>query len=76
MPQKTVGTTYDELWDTAQDGPAIAVPPVDLTTARSMTPATGENEVIPANKPMLLKSNGKTYAKVASGTATVQVYPI
>jgi len=77
MPQVTATTSYGLLWDSLQDGPAILLcKTADLTTARSGTPASGESEVIPTNKPMLAKSNSKTYGKVASGTATVDIFPV
>lgn len=76
MPQVTATTSYGLLWDSLENGPAILLCTADLTTARKTAPITGEFEVIPANKPMLAKSNAKTYGKVASGTATVQIFPI
>jgi hypothetical protein len=76
MPQATATTSYQEIWDSLEKGPAILLCSVDLTTARELAPVAGAFEVIPANKPMLVKSNGKTYGKVASGTAVVQIFPI
>lgn len=76
MPQVTATTSYGLLWDSLENGPAIFLCAVDLTTAREQAPVSGASEVTPANKPMLVKSNGKTYCKVASGTATVNIYPI
>lgn len=76
MPQVTANTSYGLLWDSLENGPAILLCTADLTTARESAPVAGAFEVIPANKPMLVKSNGKTYGKVASGTAVVQIFPI
>lgn len=76
MPQVTATTSYGLLWDSLENGPAILLCPADLTTARETSPAAGANEVIPAGKPMLVKANSKTYGKVASGTAVVQIFPV
>lgn len=76
MPQVTATTSYGLLWDSLESGPAILLCTADLTTARSTAPVSGAFEVIPANKPMLVKSNAKTYGKVASGTAVVQIFPV
>lgn len=76
MPQATATTSYQEIWDSLEKGPAILLCSVDLTTAREQSPVAGAFEVIPAGKPMLVKPNAKTYAKVASGTATVNIYPV
>lgn len=76
MPQVTATTSYGLLWDSLENGPAILLCPVDLTTARELAPVSGASEVIPGTKPMLAKSNAKTYGKVASGTAVVQIFPI
>lgn len=76
MPQVTATTSYLPIWDSVENGPAILLCAVDLTTAREQSPVAGAFEVIPAGKPMLVKPNCKTYAKVASGTATVNIFPV
>jgi len=78
MPRVTVTTSYGDIWDTAQDGPAYikCASALTLTRTPGASPPAGETEDAAANERVILKSNSKTRGKVASGTAVVMIYPL